>query len=301
MKGKNLALFCLFFCGICLAQTTATAPGSSASPQPFEGQISVSTGLSTPSVAEGDTVRYAITLSWTGQSENYIFWPPEVPRVTGLEFSHMQTTNRKKSSATGYESSTEFSLFFLGVTQGEGSIGPLEIKYRSRGSEDFEYLHVPSQTVTISKRPKELPVRLLLKVLIAAGLIVILVIFYIRMRKQKRERIQGVEKPLQERLAERFRSLQAKRIAGEIAEYYHEIAIMLMDFLYETEELEAPVKSLHAFPEALERSEISPERKKQLSEIFNRCEQIRFSGNIPEPHEIDSFEYKIKEIFSSIK
>lgn len=304
MSTSPVRLFGLFFfIPLFLWAQSAQAPSApDTNTVPFEGHITVDDRISSPEVNAGDTLIYTVSLSWNSPNENYAFWPPETPQIKGLKFSHMQTTNEKRSTQAGYESKTTFHLFFIGETPGEGEIGSSQIKYLSRGSKDFEYLHLKSRSITVKPRPREFPFAILIKGLIILALSICFGLLYYRNYKKKKAKY-ALEHPLspKEQTLKYLTECKKVRLEGEVADYYEEIGNIIKSYLVRTGVLPQEKKSFSQILEALETSSFTPSVKSSFVSVLKTCEEIRFSGIVPEPGEIDLFETKVKNIFKEIE
>ena len=296
------AFFSLFSFVPVWAQPPVSSSNSDTGVVPFEGQISIDARLSAPTVSVGDTIVYEIIVNWSGSNEDFVFWPPEVPKTSGVGFSHMQTVNQKKSTFEGYKSKTIFRLYFFGEVPGDGELGETKVKYLSRGSKDFAYLHVKSQSLVVAPRPKGLSDSMILKGIIIALLLAGLGGGLFLVRKQKKNKLKKEpDRSPADKAMEHIASAQAMRLDGDSAGYYQQMENALISFLTQKGIIDSKQKSLAVLESAVDSAEVKGLLKNEIKDVIRVCEEMRFSGYLPEQHEIDSFELKVKKILKELE
>lgn len=286
----------ILFSGFAVAQNL---PADSAI-VPFEGQISVDSRLTASTAAVGDTLQLRIILSWSGPSENFMFWQPDSIQAEKLAFSHIQTINRKKSTTAGYESSTTFNVYLVAEAPGRGLVEPMRIKYLSRGAKDFEYINVRGERLTIQPVPKKFPWGLLIKAMIGAGLLAGLGFGWYRVQRQRKLAAQTITRTPAQEAADAVDEAKTLRIKGETTEYHNRLSVIIKNLLIQTDRISGPVKSTNDFLREIDASEMDELLKEKIKTVLNTCEEIRFSGREPEPHETDMLEAKVKEIIKQL-
>ncbi len=263
--------------------------------------ITITAEVNKHSVAIGDKIKYALTVSCSKDIE------VEFPDFAkNLENFAVKDFGESRKTFFGKQTINIWYLLDTYVT-GESTIPKATIKYRQKGQTAWNEAEIKEQKITVKsmlenagpnpglrdiKKPVNLPQKinlyLIIIILFLGAAIIILTVFLLKTKARL-----GLSslKAAHELAYEQLNALKKKDLIaqGKIMEFYIEISDITRHYIENRFNIKAPEMTTEEFfAKAKEHAQLKTEHKTLLKEFLVCCDLVKFAKYFPPSEEINS-------------
>lgn len=278
-----------------------TPPDTAATDTGLPEKIQLNTFLENSRVPLNRPVLFHVELSWEGELSRYQIEPVSQPILTNLLMEGSGSENRLEPLPNGkFRAVKSITFRFKPLEMGMAYIDGVRVKYRDniKGTEDF----LTSQRVMV-EIVDPLPEAgdftqpsLFYIILFAIFLGVIAYAFIVFLKKRKlAQKEPEIFVPLAEQYLEKM-TAQIDPKSGNLKEMLDRLTRLFREYLQRQFGLRAADLSEAVIGDRLQEAGLEADSVQQLSDLFKKLEEIRFSGKTVDPVEFTRI-YGIIEAF----
>ena len=220
-----------------------------------------------------------VILSWEGKPDRYIIGTFENPVLANLEIIGSQSTTRTEVRAGKVFTIKEFTYTLQPIELGMGYIDAMNIEYTDNmaGTKD----HLLTQRMSIKGLPPVYEtgfnfVVMAAWLLLLAGMLIGLFLV-VRRRKNVRKPLEIQRAPIEDSVVERMKTVHAQNNLT-FRQKLDEVVTDFRNFLLQKFKIPDDCKTDELIVKTIRGADVDEEIIAQVQTIFERAEQLRFSG-----------------------